>query len=306
MIGASSRAAHRTAAARLAQLSGALAEAQQRIALGRRVTKASDDPVAFGRAATLQRTQASGEATLRTIETANRRLLATDTTLGQVGEIVQRARELGLKGANGTLNAADRDVLAVEVRELGAALASLAEARGPDGEPLFGGAAGNGPVYGTDATGRTTWLGRGRGPAAAVGGSVPAALAGPEAFGEDEDLRAEASLFSTLRQLSVALEEPAAEARSEAITAALDGLDGHVDRIAESRAAVGARMARLDAEAGRLERSALALSADLSQLRDLDLATAIADLQRLTTVLQAAQASFVRVSSLSLWDQLRG
>jgi hypothetical protein len=32
---------------------------------------------------------------------------------------------------------------------------------------------------------------------------------------------------------------------------------------------------------------------------------AIARMQRLLTVLEAAQASFVRISSLSLWDQLR-
>lgn len=306
MIGASSRAAHRAAVARLSELSTALADAQQRIALGRRVNRASDDPVAFGRAATLQRSQSSGQATLRAIETANRRLLATDTTLGQVGDIVQRARELALQGANATLNAEDRAVLAVEVRELRASLASLAETRGPDGEPLFGGAAGEGPVYGTDAAGRTVWAGRGQGPAVAVGGIVPAATPGPEALGEDDEPRGAASLFSTLQMLDTALTDSDAETRSAAMATVLLGLDGHVDRIAESRAAVGARMVRLDAEAERLDRTDLALAADLSKLRDIDMTAAIADLQRLTTVLQAAQASFVRVSSLSLWDQLRG
>ena len=68
---------------------------------------------------------------------------------------------------------------------------------------------------------------------------------------------------------------------------------------------VGARAARLDAETDRLDKAQLALKSDLSKLEDTDMTEAIARLDRLSVVLKAAQASFTRVSRLSLWDDMR-
>jgi len=44
---------------------------------------------------------------------------------------------------------------------------------------------------------------------------------------------------------------------------------------------------------------------EVSTLEDTDMAAAIARLDRLGVVLDAAQASFARVSRLSLWDEIR-
>uniref|UniRef100_UPI0022A69DD1 flagellin n=1 Tax=Sandarakinorhabdus rubra TaxID=2672568 RepID=UPI0022A69DD1 len=70
-------------------------------------------------------------------------------------------------------------------------------------------------------------------------------------------------------------------------------------------ALLGARAARLEAEDERLAATQLALRSDISTLEDTDLAEAVARLDRLGVVLEAAQASFARVARLSLWDQIR-
>jgi len=64
-------------------------------------------------------------------------------------------------------------------------------------------------------------------------------------------------------------------------------------------------IARIDTEGQRIARTSLAARSDLSRLEDLDMTEAIARMQRLITVLEAAQGSFVKASNLSLWDLLR-
>ena len=86
---------------------------------------------------------------------------------------------------------------------------------------------------------------------------------------------------------------------------ALTGIDSGIGRAADSRATIGAKLARLGSETTRFDTVDLALHDDLSTTQDTDMTTAIAQLQRLTTVLQATQLSFVKIGSLSLWSELR-
>ncbi len=145
------------------------------------------------------------------------------------------------------------------------------------------------------------WQGSGAAPLLTFGGSTLATgITGPQAFGA-----AGADVFASLDGLVLALAEPDDGLRATALATSLDLIDGQVSRLADARANAGARMARLDAESDRIERNKVTAETGLTKLEGLDLTEAIARLQRLSTVLQAAQASFARVSTLSLWEQLR-
>ncbi len=302
MTQVNTRAAHDASVSRLTALQAQLDSVQGQIATGKRVTVPADDPIAFSRAATLRRAEAAGAAQGRAVDAAARRLGATDTALSGITELVQRARELALQGANGTLSADDRATLATEVAELARQAASLADSRGDDGERLFGGASAGGPAYAADATtGAAVWQGGGSAPLLAFGTSTLATgLTGPEAFGDGPT-----GLFATLDGLAAALAEPDAVLRGAALDTAIGNLDGQVSGLADGRAMAGARLARLDAEGTRIDKAKFDIQVGLTTLEGLDMTEAIARLQRLSTVLQAAQASFVKVSALSLWDQLR-
>jgi len=311
----STRAAHAAAVARLTSLNRAADMAQEQIATGKRLTAPTDDPISFTRAAVLRRVDTAATATQRGIDAASRRLNATDTALAGISEIVQRARELALQGSNGTLSASDRGVLATEVSELLAAATGLADTRGSDGERLFGGAAGAGPAYAADADGVLQWQGAGRAPAVVIdGANVASGIEGPDAFGFTTTTVAgvppvttvtSRDLFATLSALVSALAEPDDGRRNTSMTTALGEIDGHITRLGTARATAGARLGRLDSETERIARSSLANQTDLTKLESLDLTEGIARLQRLLTVVRAAQASFVQTSNLSLWDQLR-
>jgi flagellar hook-associated protein 3 FlgL len=322
------RAGHDAAVRRLTRLSEQLADVQQQIATGKRVLKPGDAPVAFARAATLKRADAMAEAQRRAMDAASARLSTSEVALADIAELALRARELALAGANDTLAATDRAAMAAEVRELLASARALAETRGPDGEALFAGM-NTPPAYADDADGLAAWAGLGQVPQVAVGGRLVAAgITGPEAFGVTAPLPPpdplapppdpavppppplpplprERNLFDSLAHLAATLEETRPAFFRAGIDEAIAAITGHGDRLSAAQALLGARGARLEAEAARLDNVQLALKADISRLEDTDLAEAVARLDRLGVVLEAAQASFARVARLSLWDQIR-
>lgn len=306
MTQVNTRAAHGAAVARLGELSRQLDDVQGQISRGRRIDTPADDPVAFARAAMMRREQAAHVVTQRSIDAATRRLTATDTTLQSVSALVQRSYELALQGNNGTQSASDRTTISNELAGLAAQLQTLADTRDSDGQRLFGGARGDQRAYGVDANGIAVWQGAGRGPSVAIGSSrVASGSEGPEVFGVTDPVAGTRDLFAAFTHLQAALAEPDAALRAAAMADGISGIEGHITGIADARGILGSRLARLDSETERLAKTRLATEADLSKLESLDMPAAISRLQRLLTILEAAQASFSRVSNLSLWDQLR-
>ncbi|WP_017669250.1 flagellin [Sandarakinorhabdus sp. AAP62] len=318
----SARAGHDAAVRRLKGLSEQLAQVQEQISTGKKLQKPGDDAIAFARTATLRRADGQAEVQRKAMDAASARLSASEVALASIADLAARAKELALAGRNGALNAGDRRVLALEVRELAAAARGLAEARGADGEALFAGV-GTPPAYADDPEGLATWAGLGAAPeVATIGRRIAAGITGPEAFGVTEPLPPvdplapppdpnvpppprQRNFFDSLAHLADSLEEPRPLFFDAAIDEALAAIDDHVGGLAAAQALLGARAARLEAESDRLDRSQLELKSSLSKLEDTDMTEAIARLDRLSVVLEAAQASFARVSRLSLWDDIR-
>ncbi len=304
------RLTHDAATARLTDLSAQVDAMEAAIATGQRIATPDVDPGGAARLLTIERGLASNVSQSTGVDRATSRLNATDATLDGIGTVLQRAKEIALQGNTATLNAADRATLAAEVAQLGDQLAGYANARDSDGASLFGGAK-TGAAYAPDATGATVWQGAGTGAvlvlddaAISTGVDGPRVFAGlpgaPDATGAPTSTDA----FAMLAALGAALVEPDATTRLAGVAAAQTGLDAAISRNADTRATVGTRLARLDTEGKRLDAATVALTSDKTTTGSLDMTTAIARLQRLTTVLQAAQLSFVKVSALSLWDYI--
>jgi flagellar hook-associated protein 3 FlgL len=221
-----------------------------------------------------------------------------------------RAKEIALSGTNVTLNAADRSTLAADAKNLAEQLLGYANRTDSDGGALFGGARRQGPAYAADTTGKIVWQGAGSAPALALDNTLvatgvegPAAFAGIAVPGTQPQSTTDA--FQLLSDLQSALAQPDMLLRNTALATVTDGIDSGIGQVADTRALVGARLNRLDNENTRIDAAKLQFSRDLETSEGIDLAGAIARLQRLTTVLSATQQSFVRVTALSLWDDLR-
>lgn len=117
------------------------------------------------------------------------------------------------------------------------------------------------------------------------------------------------SMFATLEQIATTLEtgfaNPAEAARfGFELDRSIENLDQAMEKIAGVRATTGARLNAIEAERELHADVAINLQQLRSQLEDVDLAEAISLLAQQTTALEAAQATFVRVQGLSLFNFL--
>lgn len=117
----------------------ALAKVQQQMATGQRILANSDDPVGSARLRGLHEELAANDQYQRNIGLANGRLNLEETTLGDAGELLQRARELTVQANNAPLNDSDRRDIAKEIRQIHSQMFNLANTRDGNGEYLFAG-----------------------------------------------------------------------------------------------------------------------------------------------------------------------
>jgi flagellar hook-associated protein 3 FlgL len=120
----------------------------------------------------------------------------------------------------------------------------------------------------------------------------------------------EIDMFAMLEELAVTLEtsgptSTAAADFSNRIGAAIANIDQAIERTIGIRSEVGTRLSAIDQAANVRESEAVDLQALLSDLRDVDYAQAISELNQQYAGLQAAQAAYTRIAQMSLFDYLR-
>jgi flagellar hook-associated protein 3 FlgL len=116
-------------------------------------------------------------------------------------------------------------------------------------------------------------------------------------------------IFSMLDELARTLEGDAAIAGSEAafqaqIGASIMNIDAGLERVVGLRAEVGSRLQAIDTASEFRDSEEVDLQALVSDIRDLDYASAISQLNQQYTSLQAAQAAYTKITQLSLFDYL--
>jgi flagellar hook-associated protein 3 FlgL len=136
-------------------------------------------------------------------------------------------------------------------------------------------------------------------------------VSGQPASGDSFTIQASTrqDVFATLQQLIAAVETaqrtPTGNARlATDLNLSLANLDHALDNVLRVRASIGTRLQEVDAAQASQADLVVQYQSTLSELRDLDYTKAISDLTRQQLVYEAAQKSFVRVQSLSLFDYL--
>lgn len=116
-----------------------LSVAQQQVGTGRRVNTASDDPVAATGILRTTSALANNTQYLANQDAAAQLLKQTDSTLGQVGDLLTSVRTTLISANNGALSDSDRAALATELKSRLDALVSIANTKDGNGRFLFGG-----------------------------------------------------------------------------------------------------------------------------------------------------------------------
>lgn len=114
-------------------------------------------------------------------------------------------------------------------------------------------------------------------------------------------------LLATLEDFSVQLDNltdsPDDRALlTDSIASTLTNLNNAQTRLLEGQSSVGSRLNQVESVRSSNADVRLATQASLSELQDLDFAAAVSQLSQETFILEAAQASFARVSGLTLFN----
>jgi flagellar hook-associated protein 3 FlgL len=94
-------------------------------------------------------------------------------------------------------------------------------------------------------------------------------------------------------------------ATAAAMSDALGDLAAGNEQVSAVRASVGARAARVELQQNLIRTANTDRAALRSKVEDVDVTSAITELQKTMTVLSATQASFTKLAGLSLFDYLK-
>jgi flagellar hook-associated protein 3 FlgL len=223
-------------------------------------------------------------------------LQATDSTLGSATDLLQRARELAVQGANDTLDTNQKGDIAAEVDQLLQQMVQLGNAT-LKGQRLFAGLKTDANPFTLNAGPPTTVsYGGDSGQMQReidVGTTLAINMPGNTAF---------APAFSAL----VSLRDNLRAGNSAAVRATdLPGVDAALDTVLTTRATVGAKVNRLEAAQSRQQELQARITELLAKTEDTDYTAAISDFTQQQTVYQASLQTAAKTLQPSLMDYLR-
>jgi flagellar hook-associated protein 3 FlgL len=255
------------------KLSQVLVETQVQISTGKRLQRASDDPVTAERITSLQRVQADGIVWAANIERGLTANSAADGAARSLVDNLAAAQELLLAGANGATSAMDRALLAEQLDGIAVAIDRLAAQKDANGEPLF----------------RSNGALQVRYSDTVVFAPVPAHDA----------------LFSVGGTQMAQMVRDAATALRSGLPAPVDSLESASTAATNALARIGQAGRELEDLRESLAAKQIDLAAERSGLEDTDLSEAIARLNQQQLTLEAAQSVFARLNRQTLFDLIR-
>lgn len=279
---------------------------QEQISTGSRLKNAYDDPVAAARMRALSRSDTLSDIDKSNAESAKSDLTMASDTLSNFSTIVARLQELTTQAATGTLNDAQRAGVGAEVSALRQNLIALANARDTRGQSLFGGNNGS-QAYSIAANGTASYTGAATADTVSLGNglTVTRGVTGPEFLNFTVN-GSSTDLLAVVKSLGDALQGngPVGTTPQAAAHAALDQLQAATNAISTAQTIVGSRLSWIDTTTAIRDQLGQQRTDDEASVGGTDIATTVSRLQQTMTILQASQASFVKLSSLNLFSMI--
>ena len=285
-----------------------LTQSQAQLAQGKQIINASDAP---NQAATIQRLKSilnKQDSYQSSLDTIKARLQGEDSTLQNVSDLLVRAKEVAVQGANDTLNAGDRKALATEMQALRDQMLSLANTKDSNGNYLFAGSRVKQPAFVETVNGSPEYRGDQTRMNVRVGDqrSIPINRTGTDAFVPVARMDADGKtsgigFFQVMDNLITGLNT----SKGPDIRRGVGELDDLMQGLSMARANIGTNLNVVDQQSSVIEDTTLNLKTTLSSIEDLDYASAITKMNQQMMSLEAAQASFAKVSQLNLFNYIK-
>jgi len=296
------------ASAQMSQLQNDLAKSQAQISAQKQVLNPSDAPDQAAAITRLKSVIGRNENYANTLNTIDTRLSTEDSTLSSASDILIRLKELAIQANNDTQDSTSRAAIATEMKALRDQLLSLANSTDTNGNYLFSGSKVRTPAFTADATGAVSYQGDQTRMHVAIGDQRAIAVnrPGTNAFVRVVRTAADGTtsgtgFFQSIDDLIAGVKT----ANSTAMQRGLTEMDALHQGVVLTQADVGVDLKVNDQQRSILEDTKLTLKTALSSVEDLDMASAITQMQKQLLSLEAAQNSFAKVSQLSLFNYLK-
>jgi len=285
---------YRNLQSNLSSTSTTINELYIKASTGIEVAKASENPSAVGSILSCRSEIVKSERYVENCKNVQDNLTTSEIYLDSIEELMVRAKEIAITGANDSLSAADKTTLADEVSLLQQELLDLANTQ-VNGKYLFAGYADqtlpftdNGTTIDYNGTSDHIML------EINPGSTVAKNITGEELF------MSPVNLFTTLDDLHTAL----ASGSSDDVSATLTSLEDAADQVRTQLSTLGNTSARMDDMISMHESAQLVLESTLSSHQDVDLTQVLSEIAKMETALEATMQVTARISSLSLLDYL--
>lgn len=287
---------------------GKMTDLQNMMSSRHRISKPSDDPAGIENALSIKGSLTMVNQWKSNADDAISYMSMTDSTLGDVASILQRARELAVQGASDTSSPQAREALAQEVDQIAAQVRMLANTK-MGNKYIFSGTMTDTQPLPPPSSG---FLGSINPVQFDLGNNtlMPISVDGQGIFVNPLGVKllsdgavtpwppANPGILDTLSH-------ELRSGTSATIGATLNGIDGNIDNILGNRAVLGARINRATAISSQLDTTFINLTANLSSIQDTDMSKTIIDFQTQQNTYSAALSIGSKIIQQSLVDYMR-
>ena len=268
--------------------------AQQRVSSGKRINSLSDDPRGLSDVLTMRGVKASIEQYKTNLDRASTWLKTSESSLSEVGNLLNRANSIAISGASATTSMDSRRAMAVEVQTIRDQVFSLANSKGPTGGYLFAGTATDKQPFNITTTGIAFQ---------ANSGTMKVEANANDAVTINTDAQQLfTTIYATLDQLKTNLEGGSTTTISDvSIKAVQDG----ISLLNNIRGDVGTRAKSVESFQNDHSRRIEELTGSISNLEDVDLSQAIMEYKSAETAYQASLQVMSQGFGLSLLNYIK-
>lgn len=297
-----------------------LFKVQQQLSTGRRILSPADDPIGASEALKVSQSKGVNEQYLNNQGDAKARLNFLEGVLSNVGDELSAVFDKASLAGNTTYSAANRDMIATELKSRMQSLIGLANSQDGTGLYIFSGYQsttkpfdlniGGTQPYSLGADSYVTYNGDAGQQKLQVtaGNEMAVSENGLDVFMQVKDSSGNVqgrSLFDSLQNMIDILDSSSGVPyTAAAYTQAMSDLSNAVTHFATVRGSVGARLSSLDSSTSAGQDLGFLYDTRLGELQDLDYTEAISRFSNYKTQLDAAQLSFKETSQMSLFSIL--
>jgi len=270
---------------------------QNQLATGRKIRRPSDDPVGASRSLKARLDLAQNQQYAKNVDDAMSWLDMTETSLAELGDVLQRARELTVQGANsGALADEDKVKIAKEIEQLKQHVVQVGNNKYAD-RYIFAGTKTNVQPFTIASDGTLDYNGNDKnieyniGPANTIVVNISGGAAGINIQG----------IYDVLDKIQKGLEGDTTIDLSKQ----LEQIESQMDNVLEQRATVGARVNRAEMIKNRMADDEVTFNQLLANVEDVDIAAVSIKISEAQAVYRASLLSAARIIQPSLADFLK-